>query len=92
MKSLIYIEYNTNSGYKWTPQEVIDLYMLYITVRGPGQYNTNSNIFFINTRENQELPEVKPGTSGLLAFGCPTEPSTPSNMAEIGNNFKNIFF
>ena len=28
LKSLIYIEYNTNSGYKWTPQEVIDLYML----------------------------------------------------------------
>ena len=26
--NLIYIEYNTNSGYKWTPQEVIDLYML----------------------------------------------------------------
>ena len=24
----IYIEYNTNSGYKWTPQEDIDLYML----------------------------------------------------------------
>ena len=33
--------------------------------------------FFINTRENQELPGVEPGTSGLLAFGCPTEPSTP---------------
>ena len=28
LKSHIYIEYNTNSGYKWTPQEVIDLYML----------------------------------------------------------------
>ena len=28
LKSLIYIEYNTNSGYKWTPQEVIDFYML----------------------------------------------------------------
>ena len=81
----IYIEYNTNNGYKWTPQEVIDLYMLYITVRGPGQYNTNSNIFFvcfdlsfikflINTREKQELPGVEPGTSGLLAFGGPTEP------------------
>ena len=28
LKSLIYIEYNTNSGYKWTPQEFIDLYML----------------------------------------------------------------
>ena len=24
LKSHIYIEYNTNSGYKWTPQEVID--------------------------------------------------------------------
>ena len=33
--------------------------------------------FFINTREIQELPGVEPGTSGLLAFGCPTEPSTP---------------
>ena len=28
LKSLIYIEYNTNSGYKCTPQKVIDLYML----------------------------------------------------------------
>ena len=28
LKSLIYIEYNKNNGYKWTPQEVIDLYML----------------------------------------------------------------
>ena len=55
---------------------------------GPGQYNTNSNTFFlcfdlsfikflINTREKQELSGVEPGTSGLLAFGCPTEPSTP---------------
>ena len=33
-----------NSGYKWTPQEVIDLYMLYINVRSPGQYKTKSNI------------------------------------------------
>ena len=24
----IYIEYNTNSGYNWTHQEIIDLYML----------------------------------------------------------------
>ena len=32
LKSQIYIEYDTNlyfnSGYKWTPQEVIDVYML----------------------------------------------------------------
>ena len=28
----------------------------------------------INTREKQELPGVEPGTSDLLAFGCPTEP------------------
>ena len=58
--------------------------MLQITVRGPGHYNTNSNIFFfgfdllfikflINTREKQELPEVVPKTSGLLVFDCPTE-------------------
>ena len=51
----------------------------------PGQYNTNSNIvffsfdlslnkFLINTREKQELPGVEPGTSGLLEFGCTTEP------------------
>ena len=33
--------------------------------------------FLINTREKQELPGVEPGTYGLLAFGCPTEPSTP---------------
>ena len=33
--------------------------------------------FLINTREKQELSGVEPGTSGLLAFGCPTEPSTP---------------
>ena len=64
-----------NIGYKWTPQEVIDLYMLNITVRSPGQYivfvyKTNSNIFFlvfyfsfikflINTREKQELSGVE---------------------------------
>ena len=29
--------------------------------------------FLINTREKQEMPGVKPGTSGLLDFGCPTE-------------------
>ena len=74
-----------NSGYKWNPQEVIDLYMLYITVTGPGQYKINSNIFFlcfnltfnkflINTREKQELAGFGPRTSGLLAFSCPTEP------------------
>ena len=28
LKSQIYIEYNTNRGYKWNPQEVIDVYML----------------------------------------------------------------
>ena len=39
--------------------------------------------FFINTRENQELPGVEPGTSGLLAFGCPTEPSTPDKYIYI---------
>ena len=47
-----------------------------------GQYNTNSNNFFlcfdllfikflINKREKQELPGVEPGTSGLLAFAKP---------------------
>ena len=52
---------------------------------GLGQYNTNSNIFIlcfdfdfikflINTREKQELPGVELGTSGLLDFGCTTEP------------------
>ena len=60
-------------------------------MRGPGQYNTNSNILFlcmysmfvkflINTREKQELPGVEPGTSDLQAFGCPTEPYTPDNQ------------
>ena len=34
-------------------------------------------MFLINTREKQELPGVELGTSGLLAFGCHTEPSTP---------------
>ena len=34
--------------------------------------------FLINTREKQELPGVEYGTSCLLAFGCPTEPSTPN--------------
>ena len=54
-------------------------------------YKTNSNIIFlcfdlsfikflINTREKQELSGVEPGTSGLLAFGSPTEPSTPDNI------------
>ena len=32
----------------------------------------------INTREIQELPGVEPWISGLLAFGCPTEPWTPN--------------
>ena len=48
-------------------------------------YNTNISLYFdlsfikflINTREKQELPGVGPGTSGLLAFGFPTEPSIP---------------
>ena len=31
--------------------------------------------FLINTREKQELPGKEPGTSGLQAFGCPTEPA-----------------
>ena len=64
------------------PQEVIDVYMLSIIVRFPGQYNTKSNIlllcfdlsfikFFINTREKQELPGVGPGTSGLLSLDVP---------------------
>ena len=57
---------------------------------GPGQYNTNSNIilldlsfikFLINTREKQELPGVELGTSGLIVFGCPTEPSIPENSS-----------
>ena len=50
-----------------------------------GQYNTNSNFFFlcfdlsfikflINTREKQELPGVELVTSGLLFVVCPTEP------------------
>ena len=53
-------------------------------MRSSGQYNTNSNIFFlcfdlyfiiflINTREKQELSGVETGTSGLLDFGCTTE-------------------
>ena len=46
--------YNINSEYKWTPQEVIDLYILKITFRGPGQtiriylycYSGAPNIYF----------------------------------------------
>ena len=30
--------------------------------------------FLINTRAKQELLGVEPGTSDLLAFGCPTDP------------------
>ena len=36
--------------------------------------------FLINIREKQELPGDESRTSGLLAFGCPTEPSTPDNI------------
>ena len=51
---------------------------------GPRTIQTNSNIFLcfdllfikflINTRDKQYLPGVEPGTSDLLAFGCPAEP------------------
>ena len=54
LKSHIYIEYDTNSGYKWTPREVIDLYNVHVinNCEGPRtiytiKYNTYSNIFFL---------------------------------------------
>ena len=78
-----------NSGYKWIPQEVIDmlnncedprtiyLYTKQIVTFFFLCFDLSIIKFLINTREKQELSGVEPGTSGLLAFGCPTEPSTP---------------
>ena len=64
------------------PREVIDSFMLYITVRGPAQYNINSNHFFtlvflfivfkfsINATENKNRPESNTGPLTCLFYTC----------------------
>ena len=66
---LVHVINNCEEPYKDNTKQIVTFFFLC--------FDLSFIKFLINTREKQELSGVESGTSELLAFGCPTEPSTP---------------